>query len=158
MNPHSAHTPVRADSEHTAASAPDADLGFALPEPARPSAARLIGLLALALGCVAAAFFLGYRPRQAQKAALTQAAQTASEDLPLVDVVTPKVKQSTRPVILTATLQPLEETVLYPRSSGYVAQWHVDIGERVKPGQLLAEIEMPELDQQLDQALSLIHI
>lgn len=156
MNPpHSAHSPVRPDSERPERPQPpaaDADLGFALPEPVRPSATRLIALLVLALAAVTAAFFIGYMPRREHSAALSQAAQSAGESLPLVDVVRPKVTQSKRPVVLTATLQPLEETVLYPRASGYVAQWHVDIGERVKPGQLLAEIETPELDQQIDQA------
>jgi len=152
LNPHSVHPPVPPDSERPQPTAADADLGFALPEPARPGATRVLALLALALLGVAVAFFVGYRPRKEQSAALTQAAKAAGEDLPLVDVVKPKIKESKRPVVLTATLQPLEETVLYPRASGYVAQWHVDIGERVKAGQLLADIETPELDQQLDQA------
>ena len=154
MNPpYSAHTPVRPDAERAAPAAPtEADLGFALPEPARPSGTRLIALLVLALAGVAAAFFIGYMPRRDHSAALSQAATSAGDSLPLVDVVKPKITQSKRPVVLTASLQPLEETVLYSRASGYVAQWHVDIGERVKAGQLLAEIETPELDQQLDQA------
>ena len=42
--------------------------------------------------------------------------------------------------------------MLYPRASGYVRRWHVDIGDKVKEGQLLAEIDTPELDQQLAQA------
>src|SRR5205814_464246 len=48
--------------------------------------------------------------------------------------------------------QALQETVLYPRASGYVKAWKADIGDKVKKGQLLAEIETPELDQELMQA------
>jgi RND family efflux transporter MFP subunit len=49
-------------------------------------------------------------------------------------------------------VQPLEETTVYARASGYVRKWHADIGDKVKEGQLLAELDTPELDQELDQA------
>ena len=53
---------------------------------------------------------------------------------------------------LPATVQPLEEAILYPRSSGYIRAWKVDIGDVVKEGQLLAEIDVPEIEEQLAQA------
>ena len=65
---------------------------------------------------------------------------------------TPKVGSSDRAIALPGSVQPLEETVIYARASGYVRRWYVDIGDKVKDGQLLAEIETPELDQQLEQA------
>jgi membrane fusion protein (multidrug efflux system) len=49
-------------------------------------------------------------------------------------------------------MQPFEETVVYPRTSGYVRRWLVDLGDKVKEGDLLAEIDTPDLDQQLNQA------
>jgi RND family efflux transporter MFP subunit len=49
-------------------------------------------------------------------------------------------------------VQPLEETVVYPRASGYVRKWVVDLGDKVREGDLLAEIDTPDLDQQLAQA------
>ena len=69
-----------------------------------------------------------------------------------MQVVTPKVKSSDRSLALPGSVQPLEETVVYPRSSGYVNKWVVDIGDKVVAGALLAEIDTPEIDQQLDQA------
>lgn len=136
---------------HAAPPAPD-DLGFNLPEPAKPGAARVFGLVGLALAVLACAFFVGYLPRQHDTAALAREATQNSDNLPAVEVVKPKAAQSTQPMVLTATLQPLAETVIFSRANGYVEQFLVDIGERVKAGQLLAVIETPELDQQLDQA------
>jgi RND family efflux transporter MFP subunit len=46
----------------------------------------------------------------------------------------------------------LEETVVYPRASGYVRKWYFDIGDKVKEGDLLAEIDTPEIEQQIEQA------
>ncbi len=51
-------------------------------------------------------------------------------------------------------MQGFRETFLYARVNGYVKNWFVDIGDKVKDGQLLAELETPELDQQLTQAKS----
>jgi RND family efflux transporter MFP subunit len=53
---------------------------------------------------------------------------------------------------LTGTVQALHETDVYPRANGYVQKWLADIGARVKAGQLLAVVETPEIDRQLDQA------
>jgi len=52
----------------------------------------------------------------------------------------------------TGSVQALQETVLYARASGFVRRWLVDMGDKVTAGQLLAEIETPELDQELEQA------
>jgi len=54
--------------------------------------------------------------------------------------------------VLPGSVRALEETVIYPRSSGYVRKWHFDIGDKVKEGDLLAEIDTPEVDQQIAQA------
>ena len=48
--------------------------------------------------------------------------------------------------------QAFNDTPIYARTNGYLKRWYVDIGAHVKQGQLLAEIETPEMDQQLDQA------
>jgi RND family efflux transporter MFP subunit len=68
-----------------------------------------------------------------------------------VDVIRPKQAQSTRPIALPASLQPLAETVLYSRANGYVQRFDAEMGERVREGQVLATIQTPELDQQLEQ-------
>ncbi|HEY2733651.1 MAG TPA: biotin/lipoyl-binding protein, partial [Polyangiales bacterium] len=128
------------------------DLGFALPEAVRPGAARVTALLAFAALFIAGAFIFAYLPRREHTALLARTTKLAVDAAPIVDVVRPKPVPSLRPITLPASLQPLAETVLYPRANGYVARFDVDIGERVKEGQLLALIDTPELDQQLDQA------
>jgi RND family efflux transporter MFP subunit len=55
---------------------------------------------------------------------------------------------------LAATTQAIQDAIIYARTSGYVSKRHVDIGDRVRPQQLLAEIESPEVEQQLQQSLS----
>jgi membrane fusion protein (multidrug efflux system) len=128
------------------------DLGFALPTSAKPGPARVIALLLLTAALVTGAFFFGYVPRRDDQAALASSTVTEAESLPVVDVIQPKNGKSTRPISLPATLQPLADTVLYPRANGYVERFDVDIGAHVKEGQLLAVIETPELDSQLEQA------
>jgi multidrug efflux pump subunit AcrA (membrane-fusion protein) len=131
---------------------PDDDLGFALPTAAKPGKARVTALILFAAALIASAFFFGYLPRREQSAALARNTRSTVAAAPRVDVVTPKAAPSLRPITLPASLQPLAETVLYPRANGYVERFNADIGDRVKEGQLLALIETPELDQQLDQA------
>jgi membrane fusion protein, multidrug efflux system len=130
----------------------DDDLGFALPAPAKPGKTRVAVLALFALACVAAAFFFGYLPRREQTASLARTTRSSVDAAPSVEVVTPKAAPSLHPIKLPASLQPLAETVLYPRANGYIDRFTADIGDRVKEGQLLALIETPELDQQLDQA------
>ncbi|RYE82644.1 MAG: efflux RND transporter periplasmic adaptor subunit, partial [Myxococcales bacterium] len=69
-----------------------------------------------------------------------------------VQVVAPKAKPGDRSLTLPGSVQALEQTVLYPRANGYLRKWNVDIGDRVAEGAVLAEIDTPEIDQQLAQA------
>jgi len=68
-----------------------------------------------------------------------------------VNVVNAKRDRKPRELILPGTFQAFLETTIYPRSNGYVKIWYADIGDNVKGGQVLAEIETPEVDQQLAQ-------
>lgn len=131
---------------------PADDLGFQLPEPAKPGAARMTVLIGILLLVLISAFMASYLPRREQSAALVRDAKQAETEALTVEVVQPKRIESTKPISLPASLQPLAETVLYPRANGYVQSFAVDIGEQVKEGQLLVQIETPELDSQLDQA------
>jgi len=99
-----------------------------------------------------AALLFGYLPRHHAKAELAAGVRAEAESVPRVEVVLPTATSSDRAIVLSGSVRPLEETVLYPRANGYVAKWLVDIGDRVKEGQTLAEIETPELDQELAQA------
>ncbi len=69
-----------------------------------------------------------------------------------VNVVSAQRDRKPKELILPGTFQAFKETTIYPRANGYVKSWKVDIGDNVKEGQLLAEIEAPELDQQVAQA------
>ena len=132
------------------------DLGFALPEPARLGAVRGIAAFIIVLGLLAAAYFFAYLPKRRAREALEQSTQTAARAAMVVDVVTPKVVASEHALVLPGSVNPLEETVVYSRADGYLKRWLVDIGDKVKEGQLLAEVETPELDQQLEQARALL--
>lgn len=65
-----------------------------------------------------------------------------------------QAKRDTKPkeLLLPGNMEAFQMTTIYPRANGYVAKWLVDIGDNVEAGQLLAEIETPEIDQQLAQA------
>ncbi len=128
------------------------DLGFDLPQPATLSKSKALVIGAGALVVLGAAFGYGYLPRRAAQAALVEAAQGAGDSLLRVEVVSAKVASSDRAISLPGSVQPLEETTIYARASGYVRKWYVDIGDKVKDGQMLAELDTPELDQELDQA------
>jgi RND family efflux transporter MFP subunit len=85
----------------------------------------------------------------------TSAPATSSESTPLrqVTVATPS-RATTGEVTLPATVQAYQATDLFARANGYLKAWHADIGSAVKAGQVLAEIETPELDQELAQAVA----
>jgi RND family efflux transporter MFP subunit len=104
----------------------------------------------LALLIVAAIVVAGIVPRWRAKAAL----RTETNDLavPSVSVVHPKLGGSVSEITLPGNIQAYTDSPIYARTNGYLKKWYVDIGARVTAGQLLADIETPEVDQQLDQA------
>jgi RND family efflux transporter MFP subunit len=71
-----------------------------------------------------------------------------------VVTVTPNRTDIGENLVLPGTVQAFVEAPIYARTNGYLKVWHTDIGTEVKKGQLLAEIETPEIDQQLTQALA----
>lgn len=109
----------------------------------------------IALVVVAALLVSGIWSRVTARAALrretTQVARTA------VSVVTPKRAQPATEIILPGNIQPFIASPIYARTDGYLKKWYFDIGARVKQGQLLAIIETPELDQQLEQSISTLN-
>jgi RND family efflux transporter MFP subunit len=80
--------------------------------------------------------------------------ETAQSALPAVSVVTPKQTAPADEIILPGNVQPFITSPIYARTNGYLKKWYFDIGAHVKQGQLLAVIETPEVDQQLQQARS----
>jgi RND family efflux transporter MFP subunit len=90
--------------------------------------------------------------RLATKAILT--AETRRAAILSVDVVRPSVGAASAEVILPAGVQGFIDSPVYARTSGYLLHWYADIGTHVRKGELLAEIQTPELDQQVQQAQS----
>src|SRR6266436_5847726 len=88
------------------------------------------------------------------RARTTLKAETAQVALTAVSVVSPKQTAPTQEIILPGNVQPFITSPIYARTNGYLRKWYVDIGARVKQGRLLAVIETPEVDQQLQQARS----
>jgi RND family efflux transporter MFP subunit len=78
--------------------------------------------------------------------------ETAQMAVIPVSIVRPQHLSPTQDVVLPGNVQPYYNSPIYARTNGYVKRWYVDIGAHVKQGQLLAEIETPEVDQQLQQA------
>ena len=109
-------------------------------------------LLVVALVVVAALLVSGIWSRV--RARTTLKAETAQVALTAVSVVSPKQTAPTEEIILPGNVQPFITSPIYARTNGYLRKWYVDIGARVKQGQLLAVIETPEVDQQLQQARS----
>ncbi len=142
--PRSGAAPRRADS--------GIDLGFDLPAPRRLSRTRSVALGLGLVGAVGTLLLVGYLPKRHAAAALRESAAASVEAVRKVEVMTPKSGSSSRAVVLPGSVRPLEETVVYPRANGYVRAWKVDLGDKVKDGDVLAEIDTPELDQQLEQA------
>jgi RND family efflux transporter MFP subunit len=84
----------------------------------------------------------------------TKALKIETNDLatPTVATIQPKRGAPQQEIVLPGNMQAFIDSAIYARTNGYVKSWTVDIGAHVKAGQLLAEIETPEVDQQLDQA------
>ena len=81
-------------------------------------------------------------------------AQVAERNKQYVRVTQPKSGAEAQTVVLPGTLQGFVQAPIAARASGYLKKWYKDIGSRVKQGELLAEIETPEIDQQLSQAVA----
>jgi RND family efflux transporter MFP subunit len=77
---------------------------------------------------------------------------TEAAAIPSVNVTHPSGGSAAQEIVLPGNTQAFTDTPIYARTSGYLKRWYVDIGSHVHNGQLLAEIETPELDQQLQQA------
>jgi len=120
-----------------------------------PSAGK-VSRRGLAVAGVAAALVVtvvvvnGVWSRNASEARLKEA--TNAQSIPVVAVVKPTVGGNKSTLDLPGRLEAYARAPIYARVSGFLKAWHVDIGAQVKAGQLLAEIEAPDLDQQLLQA------
>ncbi len=104
-----------------------------------------------AFGVFLILFAVGLVPRLRNSRELAMAAEQLRTTPPNVYVVRPE-PASVADLTLAATVQAIQDSIIYARTSGYLSRRHVDIGDRVKAGQLLAEVASPEVEQQLSQA------
>jgi RND family efflux transporter MFP subunit len=121
----------------------------------RPRKKRLRPLLTFfaILGlCVMAAIVAGLLPRLRREKVLEESVASVENDKRVVNVAVARQAPASSALELPSDLQADIETPIFARADGYLTKRYVDIGEQVKAGQVMAEIETPELDQQLDQA------
>ncbi len=119
------------------------------PPRARTRTMASIGIALLALVLILLA--VGIVPRVLNHRALAEGAEDVRNAVLAVPVVQPTAATDTG-LRLAATTQAIQDAIIYARTSGYLKRRFVDIGDRVKAGQLLAEIESPEVEAQLRQA------
>jgi len=111
----------------------------------------LVVLLLVALLGVAG-YYRGYLPKVQREHVLAVEAQSTADSLPLVNVVKVGRSATTGNLVLPGNIQAVTEAPILARASGYVRKRYVDIGDHVQANQVVAEIEAPELDQQIKQA------
>jgi RND family efflux transporter MFP subunit len=120
------------------------------PRGRKPRSSRGIWVAIIVLLIVAAVVIAGIVPREKAKADLK--IETYDLAVPTVVAIHPKLGSPQTEIILPGNIQAFIDSPIYARTNGYLKKWYADIGTHVKQGQLLAEIETPEVDQQLDQA------
>jgi RND family efflux transporter MFP subunit len=124
----------------------DHETGEARPEPTRRwKNLRWVGLAAFILAVAVAA--IGIQARRHDETQVTQWTQDAA--IPTVAVIAPEQGASDLQLVLPGNIQAWFEAPIYARVDGYVKNWYFDIGARVQKGQVLAELEAPELDAEL---------
>ncbi len=129
------------DPAHVAPPDPEAQAVLA-----RKARRSLIGLALFALA-LAIWGVLSRRAREADLAKMTLEAAT-----PTVELVTPQVSTAVQELILPANVEAFYDAPIYARVNGYLKSWSHDIGDRVKAGEVLAVIDAPDLEQQVEQA------
>lgn len=118
------------------------------PHPEPPGGLPTLGFLFVAALLVAIGY--GVYLRRSDEAALARV--TADASVLSVSVVHPTSGSQADDLVLPGNVQAFTETPIYSRTNGYLKKWYFDIGAHVRKGQLLAEIETPEIDQQLNQS------
>jgi membrane fusion protein, multidrug efflux system len=121
------------------------------PDQPSPVSRRKLGLFGVAAAVVAILVVItGIRAREEASARLRD--WTDDQAIPTVAVVQPDARALSATIDLPGRLEAYYRAPIFARVSGYLKSWNVDIGARVKAGQVIAEIEAPDLDQQLMQA------
>jgi RND family efflux transporter MFP subunit len=117
-----------------------------------PSAATLLLITLTIVALVVVGFVAGYLPRQKREQVLAAESKESVRALPTVNFARVERSATKTQLILPGNIQAMTEAPVLARASGYIRKRYVDIGDRVKAGAVMAEIEAPELDQQILQA------
>jgi RND family efflux transporter MFP subunit len=154
MNTESNSHEIAAGVEAPATESPNPAPAVAAAQPAAappPPAPRIPWWIpASAVAVVTLVIFFGIRSRVNAEARVTQATHEAA--IPVVNVAHPAADAPLQEIALPGNTAAFIDAPIYARTNGYLKRWYFDIGSPVKKGQLLAEIETPEVDQQLQQA------
>jgi multidrug efflux system membrane fusion protein len=134
---------------HETVAAPQTEIESSSLSPKRQKKPSYVTLVIIAILLVAGAA-IAFVIRTGERRALAKETEVLA--VPSVIVIQPKPETSQQDLILPSTLQAYTESPIYARTNGYLASWRKDIGSRVRKGELLADIETPEIDQELMQA------
>lgn len=118
----------------------------------QPSRVTIVSIVLLATVLLVVAFFAGYIPLQKRRALIINEARQQEEALPRVEVVEVGRSSQKSEIELPGNIEAITEAPILARADGYLRRRMADIGDRVVTGQPLAEIEAPELDEQVTQA------
>ena len=132
--------------------APPASVARSSARPSRPATRRRapVGLLVGTFLVLSAGLVVGILPRIKARTVLQEQKEVLSE--PSVTVISPHVSRKDAEFVVPGEVRPFVEAPIYARTNGYVKRWLADIGTEVKAGDILAEIDTPELDQELANA------
>ena len=111
---------------------------------------RVILLVVVVLAVAAALIVAGITPRLKTQQTLRQ--QATASAVPALTVIHPARQTPAEEVVLPGNIQAFTDAPIFARTNGYLTKWYFDIGSHVKRGQLLADIQSPEVDQELQQA------
>jgi RND family efflux transporter MFP subunit len=116
----------------------------------RPKSSRVFTILFLVVIVLVLVGALTLFQRRSQYQALAKETETLA--IPTVAVIHPSVESADEDLVLPGAMQAYVESPIYARTNGYLKKWYHDIGSRVAKGEILADIDTPEVDQQLSQA------
>jgi RND family efflux transporter MFP subunit len=118
----------------------------------RLSKGKIILILLVTVAVFAAAFLARFIPDMIHNRQLRAQANEDAAAPPVVNVAMPEPQAVEQDIILPADARPMAQTAMYSRIDGFLGHWYVDIGDHVDKGQLLAVIDAPDTDAELDQA------
>jgi RND family efflux transporter MFP subunit len=118
----------------------------------QPSTGLVIVVVIAFAILLAGLFVVGFVPSYREEQASRQDARDRADRKPVVSIMLPKISTGEKQVILPCNVTANQSTAIYTRTNGYLKKWYFDIGSHVDAGQLMADIETPEVDAQLAQS------